>query len=301
MANEEGLGCAGKKRTAPQVFHTTLLHLGTNSIWDFRCGPGTDSERRHLEDMAAGLPSGSLVTADAGFIGYELCRKLTDQGVCFLLRVGGNITLLAEQTQTRVRQVGGQIWLWPKRQSTVPPCVLRLLRVKRGRQEVYLVTNVLEASQLTRAQAAEIYRRRWGIEVTYRSVKQTLNRSTWLSRTPSTVLAEHQGTLLGFWILQVMSLEELSQQRLDPRRWSPAQARDACRRVLRHVDHSRAENQRTWRDQLAQSVCDGYRRLRPKRARDWPHKKHDPPLQPPRIVKLTTSQRKHGQRLLKAA
>jgi len=251
--------------------------------------------------MAAYLPPGSLVTADAGFIGYELCRKLTAQGVCFLLRVGGNITLLAQQAGGRIQQEGERIWLWPKGQSTAPPCVLRLLRLKRSHQEVYLVTNVLEASKLTRAQAAEIDRRRWGIEVTYRSVKQTLNRSTWLSRTPSTVLAEHQGTLLGFWILQVISLEELSQKRIDPRQWSPAQARDACRRVLRHVFHPTAEDQLTWRDQLAQSVRDSYRRLRPKRARDWPHKKHDPPIQPPRIVKLTTSQRKHGQRLLKAA
>jgi hypothetical protein len=300
-ANEKGLGCAGKTRTAPQIFHTTLLHLGTNSIWDFRCGPGTDSERRHLENMAAGLPPESLVTADAGFIGYELCQKLTAQGVAFLLRVGGNITLLAEQTRSRIQQDGEQIWLWPKGHSAAPPCVLRLLRLKRSAQEIYLVTNVLEASQLTRPQAEEIYRRRWGIEVTYRSVKQTLNRSTWLSRTPSTVLAEHQGTLLGFWILQVISLEELSHKRVDPRQWSPARARDACRRALRHVLSSKAEGRLGWRDQLAQSVQDRYQRSRPKRARDWPHKKHDPPIQPPRIIKLTMSQREYGQRLLKAA
>jgi hypothetical protein len=300
-ANEKGLGCAGKSRTAPQIFQTTLLHLGTNSIWDFRCGPGTDSERRHLDDMARDLPPGSLVTADGGFLGYELCQKLTAQGISFLLRVGGNITLLAEQTQSRIQRDGERIWLWPRAQSSAPPCVLRLLRLKRGPQEIYLVTNVLEASKLTRAQAGEIYRRRWGIEVTYRSVKQTLNRSTWLSRTPATVLAEHQGTLLGFWILQVISLQELSRKRIDPRAWSPARARDACRRVMRHVLSSVAERQLPWREQLAQSVQDRYLRLRPKRARDWPHKKHDPPIQPPRILKLTLSQRQRGQRLLKAA
>ena len=301
QANEKGLGCAGKKRTAPQIFHTTLLHLGTNSIWDFRCGPGTDSERRHLEHMAADLPPGSLVTADGGFLGYELCQKLTAQGIAFLLRVGGNITLLAEQTGSRIQQDGERIWLWPQAHSAAPPCVLRLLRLKRSSREIYLVTNVLEPSRLTPTQAAEIYRRRWGIEVTYRSVKQTLNRSTWLSRTPSTVLAEHQGTLLGFWILQVISLKELSRQKIDPRAWSPARARDACRRALRHMFSSGAHRQLPWRQQLAQSVQDGYLRIRPKQARAWPHKKHDPPIQSPRIVKLTLSQRERGQRLLKAA
>lgn len=134
----------------------------------FPCGPGTDSERRHLEEMAADLPAESLVTPDAGFIGYELCQKLTAQEVSFLLRVGGNITLLAEQTQRRIQQDGERIWLWPRAQSAAPPCVLRLLRLTRSSQEMYLVANVLDASQLTRAQAEEIYRRRWGIEVTYR-------------------------------------------------------------------------------------------------------------------------------------
>ena len=38
VGNEQVLKCAGKRGSAPQVFQTTLLHLGTNAIWDFRCG-----------------------------------------------------------------------------------------------------------------------------------------------------------------------------------------------------------------------------------------------------------------------
>ena len=57
-ANERVLKCAGRKKTGPQLFLTTLLHMGTGLPWDFRIGPGTDSERRHLEDM---LPSAEYV------------------------------------------------------------------------------------------------------------------------------------------------------------------------------------------------------------------------------------------------
>ena len=44
--------------------------------------------------LAAGLPANSLVVADAGFIGFDLCRRLQTDGVRFLLRVGANVTLL---------------------------------------------------------------------------------------------------------------------------------------------------------------------------------------------------------------
>jgi len=59
-ANENELKCAGKKKTGPQLFVTTLLHMGTGIPWDFRIGPGTASERRHLEEMLADLPPRSF-------------------------------------------------------------------------------------------------------------------------------------------------------------------------------------------------------------------------------------------------
>ena len=68
-ANELELKCAGRKKTGPQLFVTTLLHMGTGLPWDFRIGPGTASERRHLEDMLADLPPRSMVVAEAGVTG----------------------------------------------------------------------------------------------------------------------------------------------------------------------------------------------------------------------------------------
>src|SRR5438477_89961 len=75
-ANEKALKCAGKKKTGPPLFVTTLLHMGTGVPWDFRIGPGTASERRHLEAMPPDLPPRSLVVADAGFTGYEFYRRI---------------------------------------------------------------------------------------------------------------------------------------------------------------------------------------------------------------------------------
>ena len=96
VENEQRLGCAGRVKTAPQIFQTTLLHMGTGLPWDVRLGPGTDSERRHLDEMLSSLPPRSLLTADAGFISYDLCRWLVRHDHAFVLRVGANVHLLKE-------------------------------------------------------------------------------------------------------------------------------------------------------------------------------------------------------------
>jgi len=45
------LGCAGRKKTGPQLFVTTLYHMGTGLPWNWHIGAGTESERDHLRAM----------------------------------------------------------------------------------------------------------------------------------------------------------------------------------------------------------------------------------------------------------
>ena len=173
-----------------------------------------------------------------------------------------------------------------------------MILLGRGKKAVFLLTNVLDSSRLSARQAREIYRRRWGIEVAYRTIKQTFDRREWLSRTPRTVLAEHTASLLGLWILQVLSLKSLRRAHRDPRQWSPSRTRDVTRRAMRLALDRSLDEPLTWRDQLGQAVRDSYRRRRPKQARSWPHQKHEPPVRPPGMAELTPTLRLRGQALL---
>jgi hypothetical protein len=135
------------------------------------------------------------------------------------------VPLVREQLQQRVRQrcrahwkTGGwvvfaadgtEVWLWPQDRQHKPPLVLRLLRFGHGKQVVSLVTDVHDPRSLPTTQAEQLYRQRWGIEVTSRTIKQTLDRSHRLSRTPQTGRTEHAATILAVWILQVLSVEEI--------------------------------------------------------------------------------------------
>jgi len=216
-ANEAGLGCAGRDKTAPQVFLTTLWHMGLGLPWDFRLGPGTASERRQLEEMLPDLPPEALLVADAGFVGYELCGRILQAGGAFLLRVGSNRQLLTELGfYADERQ--GLVYLWPQKFRHQPPLVLRLIELKRGEQTIYLVTSVLDPAELSDQHASLLYEMRWGVEVFYRSYKQTLDRRTVKSRTPATSLAEVAATMLGLWLLGLLTVSRLVARRAGRRK-----------------------------------------------------------------------------------
>jgi hypothetical protein len=294
VANENGLGCAGREKSGPQVFMTTLWHMGLGLPWDFRVGPGTDSERRHLEQMLGDLPRNSLIVADAGFVGYELCQRVLDARHSFLLRVGGNIRLLTDLGWEHEER-DGLVYLWPLAHRNLSPLVLRLIVLRRGKQEIYLLTNVRDPKRLSEEDAGVLYEMRWGIEVFYRSYKQTLHRHRLLSRTPATCLAECSWTMLGLWLLGLVTVTAIVGRRLDPLSWSVALARNAVRRALRKSISGRHRGRLF--DELAAAVKDRYQRHGPKAARDYPRKKREKPPGPPKIQSASAKEIETAQQL----
>jgi len=281
-ANEAVLHRAGRQKTGPQVFLTVLYHMGTGLPWAFRTGPGTDSERTHLREMLGELPAESLAVADAGFMGYELLSELLESGRHALFRVGHNVTLLRELGYA-MEPRGDTVYLWPQaaQKGSWPPLVLRLIVVGKGRHRVYLVTDLPEEA-LSQEQAEVLYRLRWGVEVFYRSLKQTLGRRRMLSHAPQQALCEVAWSLVGLWLLGLMSVQEIVRRGKDPLGLSVALA-------LRHVRQALRQDRRSvdgrWLQQgLAAALKDGYRRRGPKKARSWPHKKRERPPGAPKIL-----------------
>lgn len=291
-ANEAGLGCAGREKTTPQIYQTTLQHVGTSLPWDFRIGPGTASERRHLDEMLPDLPDQSLLIADAGFISYDLCRALLTGRHNFLLRVGGNTHLLEElgfECETRERTV----YLWPLKFHADRPVTLRLIVLRdENKEPVYLVTNI-DSESLPEDAASQIYRLRWGLETYFRALKQTLGRSRLLSRTPAAALAEQAWLNVGVWLLQLMSTAALIAANELPRQWSAAKAGREVRRTLRGCPSRRTRQPLCQR--LSCAKIDNYPRKGPKQTRRGVQKKREKPPGPPKIRKATDLERQLAQ------
>lgn len=287
-ANQEELGCAGKQRTAPQLFLTSLWHMGTGQLWDYRVGPGTASERRHLEGMLADLPAEALVVADAGFVGYDLCARVVEARRHFLLRVGANVHLLQQLGYAEVED-DGTVYLWPEDRRDQEPLVLRLLVLPRGKKRMYLLTDVLHEPELPAEAAALLYEMRWGVEIFYRSSKQTLARRKMLSHAPGQAEVELAWAILGLWLLGLMSLAGILARGQDPLSWSVALARKHVRQAMRRAVGVR-RCPAPLADQLATATRDGYERHGSKKARDWPHKKREKPPGEPKIRVATAEE-----------
>jgi hypothetical protein len=293
--NESGLGLSGRAKTHPQWWLTWIVHLPSKLIWDWRQGPGNSSERWHLQQMMGDLPSQTLLVGDIGFGGFDFLRQLADSGVSFLVRCASNTTLLVESTQQRIERVGQhwQVYLWPTSRRRKAPLHLRLIVLKRSGRRVYLLTNVMSSERLSRSMASQYYAARWGVEVGYRSLKQTLQRRKVLARTPEAGGMELAGGVLALALLMLQGAVAMGARVTE---LSVAAALKVLRQVIESLRFGRREGRFLGR--LRCAVKDRYQRRRSKRARDWPHKKKEPLPEPPKLRRPTSNEKRRIQAFL---
>ena len=278
-----------KKANSPQLWITTLWHLGTQLPWSWRLGPSDSSEREHLREMIGELPKQSLLVADAGFTGYDLWCALLAAECELVVRVGSNVRLLKKLGY--VRTGDGVVFFWPVRAAAKhqPPLVLRLVVVQGGRHPVYLVTSVLDRQRLSDQDVATLYGRRWGIELFYRHLKQTFDRRKLRSRSGTNVCVEAAWSLLGLWAMALHAQHYQQSQRLDTTRLSVAGMLRAYRRAMREYK-SQPESGEDLYSLLTLALKDDYRRSSSKTNREYSRKKQETPAGPPQIIPATKSQ-----------
>jgi hypothetical protein len=275
---------------------TMMWHVGTGLPWDWRIGPSDSSEREHLKQMIAALAEGALVTADAGFVGYEYWKALLDSGRHLLIRVGANVRLL-KGLGYYVEEKDGLVYLWPDREAKRrrPPLVLRLVVARGGRHPVYLVTSVLDEGVLSNQQIIEIYALRWGIELFYRHFKQTFERRKLRSHTADNAELEATWSLLGLWAMGLHAQVELAAQGIPARRVSVAQFLRAYRGSMREYK-SCPDPGESLHERLAEAVIDDYKRAS-KASRDYPRKKQAHAIGAPEIRRATEVQIETAQQI----
>lgn len=188
------------KAKTTQIAVSLCLHLGTGFPAYWNLGGSADSERGLLLGMLERLPANARLVMDAYYFGFDFWNQLIDSGVTFVVRAGKNIDLLGQLSlHGKVKCRGTLVLYWPQNAIDAgrAPIVLSLVTVMVGRKKMFLLTNELTLSE---EQMADLYARRWGVEVFFRTVKQSYERSKLLSRTPDNAKQEIQWTLLSVWI-----------------------------------------------------------------------------------------------------
>jgi hypothetical protein len=288
-------GSNDKRANSPQMWITVMWHVGTGLPWDWRTGPSDSSERDHFRQMIAGLPDKALVTADAGFAGYEYWRALLRSGRRLLIRVGSNVKLL--KTLGYAKENEGTVYLWPDKAAAKNhrPLELRLIKVHTGKHPMYLVTSIMDDKELSNKQLAELYKKRWGIELFYRHFKRTFDRHKLRSHSADNAQIEADWSVVGLWAMSAHAQYELGKQGVPPHKISIAQMLSAYRLTMNEYK-SRPDRGEEFHTMLSKATIDDYDR-QSKESRAYPRKKTHEATGPPVVVKATTEQKRKAKQI----
>jgi len=278
-----------KKSESPQLWLTLLWHIGSGLPYDWRVGPSDSSEREHALSMFADLPPEALITADAGFIGYDFWSAMVESNRHFLVRVGGNVTLLRKLGYS-TKERKDTVYLWPKSQRDKAPLILRLIRIHDGKQSLCLVTNLGE-EELSSAAALKLYRRRWGIEVFFRTLKQTFDRRKLRSRGAANAPLELEWSLITLWGMCLIGENEVHKSGVEISRTSPAKVLKAFSDLIRDYRLDPESREECFSVRLRKALLDEYERRKPKTNREYPRKSQKKKIHQPKIEIATKETR----------
>ena len=279
-----------KKANSPQMWLTLFWHVGTGLPWAWRTGPSGSSERDHLQEMLPELPENTLITADAGFMGYDFWSAVMAAGHSFVIRAGANVRLLKKLGFAR--QYENTVYLWPDwaAQKGMPPLVLRAVWVHNGKHPMCLITNVLSKNRLSDRQIAQIYKARWGVELFFRTFKQTFGRRKLRSHKAEHAKLEAEWSLVGLWAICLLAQREIANSGRDPCRLSPAGAIKAIQEVVCHYRNRPDGPTDSLGWMLRNALRDDYQRTSSKTARAYPAKRKRERTGVPKIDNASKSQ-----------
>jgi hypothetical protein len=283
-----------KKSESPQLWLTLLWHVGTGLPYHWRIGPSDSSEREHALSMFADLPPEALIVADAGFIGYEFWSSMIDADRRFVVRVGGNVRLLRKLGwSTKERK--DTVYLWPKgKRDKNPPLVLRLIRIHDGRGPLCLVTNLAE-EKLSVESALEIYRRRWGIEVFFRTLKQTFDRRKLRSKGSSNAPLELEWSLVTLWGMSLIGEEWVQKSGVGIECLSPSKVLKSFSDAIRDYRVDPEGRKERLFERLRNSLLDDYERSGSKTNREYPRQSQKKKLHEPVIEIASKTTKKQAK------
>lgn len=302
---QQRLGKAGKTDSAPMVYLTALVLLPCGLLWSWRLGKGTASEQDHMRHLLPTLPERSLLVADALFMGYDLFTAIMRTPADYLIRLSSRVYLytLEETLLDKFRE--GLVYYWPQeaRKQGLPPIKARLLRVGGAKADVWLLTSVLDRSQLSQRTAKQVYRWRWKNEGLFRIYKCQLGKMKLHSRTVATVHREAEGSLLALQLLLAMTAEAVTRGSktvviVDSARRMLLRLRGVVIGLLRTLGPRQFA---TYQRMLERVRDEARERVTPKIRQDWPRRKKHKPPKPPKIRVMSDDLKAQMERHFEAA
>lgn len=164
------------------------------------------NEKHTARELLATLPPGSLILADLGYFSFAWFDDLTTRGYPWVSRQRAKTSFRLAHVfyqQGETRDV--LVWLGVHRDRAAH--LVRLVQYRHGTQLRTYLTNVLDPAVLSLRQVAQLYARRWDIELAFKTVKQHLGLHLMWSAKPVVILQQLWAVLIISQILQALQLE----------------------------------------------------------------------------------------------
>jgi DDE family transposase len=293
---EARMGKGSSETSAPTAWVTAFVHLGLGLLWSWRIGTGDADERLHLEQMLPLLPPRALVVADAAYMGYQLAAAILRHDQSFLLRLSSKNRIYTTDDTPAEEWQEGIVYYWPEdaQKKKLPPLECRLIRVKakgKTKNDVWLLTNILDSQKLPAKTAAKFYRWRWRNEGLFRTYKRTLKKVKLSSRTVKLIHRELEGSLLALQIL--LAHADLALRPHGTTGQIVISPRKVLIEIRSEIKSDSTSTRRTpkYRRRLEKCRAETRCQTSPKASREWPRRKTHKAPEPPKFRTLRDDQK----------
>lgn len=174
------------------------------------------NEKVLARTLVEGLAQGSLLLADLGYFGFAWFDWLTDQKYWWVSRLRAKTSYTVLHSFYEAGETfDGLVWLGAYRADRAAHAV-RLIRFRVGATVHQYVTNVLDPAVLSPQEVAQLYARRWDIELAVLLVKEHLHLHLLWSCKPVVVQQQVWAVLIIAQVLQALRLEIARGAGVDP-------------------------------------------------------------------------------------
>ncbi len=205
-ANNQQPGCG-----FPAAKLVGLFSLATGRLESFTTANRKQQDISMARDLVDGIEPGTVILADRGFAGWGFMTLLQQRGVDLVMRMHKNQTVTGPLMQLKKPRHRSS---WPREQWDKLPAELgvRVVRCNvqigaRAKEEVVLITTLLDAQKYPDAAIAELYLRRWSVELCFRDIKTTLGLDVLRCTTPALINKEIWMQVLAYNLVRALMLE----------------------------------------------------------------------------------------------
>ena len=201
-----------------------LFSLATGHLTRFVVTSWKAHEAPLARELVGWVQPGEVVLADRAFCSWGLLALFKRKDVAVVWRLH----------QARKRQTGQVVWPKPQGPGPWEPSLWKELpdeltvRIVRFRvevpgfrtEEIVLVTTLLDEAQYPDAALAELFRRRWQVELCFRDLKTTLGLDVLRTPTPALIEKEILLQVIAYNLVRALMLEAAAQHDVPPARLS---------------------------------------------------------------------------------